>query len=303
MAIKVSSSKPATTDTSAALPLQSENAFGQLVRFWRTTQELSQAQLADRVEAAPRHISFLETGRSNPTREMVLRLAEALQLGERDTGTLLISTGFTHEPTPLNLNAAENRALKISLSMMLEKHDPYPALILNSIGDILLCNRSWLAMIQFAGLEEKFNQPGVNLFDFYFSEAGLRQHIANWEDLACFLLLRIKEQHLLTGNPKLAELSTWLQAYPGLPTNWAKRAMGANSLSLYDIHYQTAEHEEIFASRTLVTGIEPERNAAVGELQLHSFLPLNPATEAFWGKFSDLLIQDHPLLHSSAVES
>ncbi|WP_439133999.1 MmyB family transcriptional regulator [Pseudomaricurvus sp.] len=289
--------KQPPTETSTISQTASDNAFGQLIRFWRTTVGLSQAQLAASVEAAPRHISFLETGRSNPTREMVLRLAQALKLGERDIGTLLISAGFIHDPSPLNLHAEENQLLKDSLSMMLAKHDPYPALILNSIGDILLCNRSWLAMIQFAGLEDRLKQPVVNLLDFYFSEEGLRRHITNWEDLACFLLLRIKEQHLLTGNPKLAELSTWLQAYPGLPEKWAKRAKGAKSLSLYDIHYQSLEHNTSFASRTLVTGIEPERNAAIGELQLHSFLPLNTATQTFWESFSNMTVQDHPLLH------
>lgn len=295
--------KKTPADTSFTDQTTSANAFGQLIRFWRTTVGLSQAQLAANVEAAPRHISFLETGRSNPTRDMVLRLAQALKLGERDIGTLLISAGFIHDPSPLNLHAEENHLLKDSLSMMLAKHEPYPALVLNSIGDILLCNRSWLAMIQFAGLQDRLKQPVINLLDFYFSEEGLRRHIANWEDLACFLLLRIKEQHLLTGNPKLAELSTWLQAYPGLPKNWAKRAKGAKSLSLYDIHYQTAERTEVFASRTLVTGIEPERNAALGELQLHSFLPLNKATQTFWENSSSQVIQDHPLLYQLNTQS
>ncbi len=272
------------------------SAFGQLIRFWRTTLGLSQAQLAARVEAAPRHISFLETGRSNPTREMIQRLAEVLTLGERDVGTLLIAAGFVHEPPPLDLDAKENRPLKDSLSMMLAKHDPYPALVINSIGDIAMCNRSWLALMQIAQLDDRLMAPAVNLMDLYFSEAGLRRHIANWEELACFLLLKIKEQQILTNNPKLAELAEWLEAYPGLPSKWAMRAKDARQISHYDIHYQTPQMDQAIASRTLVTGIEPERHRVISEWQLHSFLPLNHATAELWQQLPLDRITQHPLL-------
>ncbi|GAB3091323.1 helix-turn-helix transcriptional regulator [Aestuariicella hydrocarbonica] len=288
----------ASPGTPPARPPSSENAFGQLIRFWRNTLQLSQAQLAASVEAAPRHISFLETGRSKPTREMVLRLAQALTLGERNLGTLLLAAGFTHDPAPLDLTDAKNRALKDSLSMILAKHEPFPALVINPIGDIVLCNRAWLAMIRSTNSLEQFEQPAANLLDFYFSEAGLRQHIVNWEELACFLLLKIKEQHLLTGDSKLKELSTWLQAYPGLPENWAQRAKGARQVSFYDVYYKTPVNEEIFASRTMITGVEPERNASVGELQLHAFLPLNTATRQQWEGFAETDIPEHPLLYT-----
>lgn len=260
------------------------NAFGQLTRFWRATLGLSQAQLAERVEAAPRHISFLETGRSNPTREMVLRIAQSLELPERDTGTLLIAAGFTVATSELDLHAPHNQALKQSLTLLLNKHDPYPALIINNIGDVLMCNQSWLAMLHYAGLDSQLDAPVVNLFHLYFSEDGLRQGIENWEELACFILLKIKEQQLLTGDSKLEELSEWLQAYPGLPKNWAKRARGIRSTSLYDIHYKDNAHR--FSSRTLVTGVEPGRNETYSQLELHSYFPLDAAAEAFWQQLS-----------------
>ncbi len=270
------------------------NAFGKLIRFWRTTLDLSQAQLAEKVEAAPRHISFLETGRSNPTRDMVTRIAQALELGARESSTLFNAAGFSIESSPIDINSPEHQKLKQTLAILLQKHEPYPALVINHIGDIVLGNRAWQAMMEFVGLREQLSRDEINLYHLYFSEEGLKQGIDNWEELACFLLLNIREQQMLTGNPRLEELSQWLQAYPGLPLDWAKRIKGIRNTSIYDIHYDAGPLQ--FLSRTLVTGVEPNRNETHSHLELHTFIPQNDATQAFWESLDLDNTVAHPLI-------
>lgn len=275
------------------------NTFGQLTRFWRSTLELSQAQLAERVETAPRHISFLETGRSKPTREMVLRLSSALELGQRDTDTLLMASGLVASPSQLDLNAPENAQLRRTVGMLLEKHEPYPAQIINNMGDVVMCNKAWLSMMDFAGIQQVIGprDPAqqTNLYHLYFSEDGLKQGIRNWEELACFILLKVKEQQFISADSKLEELSEWLQAYPGLPTDWARRAKNTKSTSTYDIKYQSATHK--FHSRTLITSIEANYNESNSQLKLHSCFPQNDDTKALWEGLNLSGYTGHPLIY------
>lgn len=274
------------------------NAFGKLVRFWRTTLDLSQANLAEKVEAAPRHISFLETGRSNPTRDMVSRIAQSLDLGARESSTLFAAAGFSIPPSPLYIDAPEHQMLKQTLGLLLQKHEPYPALVINHIGDIVLGNRSWQAMMEHIGLHEQLSRPEINLYHLYFSEEGLKRGIDNWEELACFLLLSIHEQQMLTGNTRLEELSQWLQAYPGLPLDWAKRTKGITNTSIYDVNYTDAGPLQ-FKSRTLITGVEPNRNETYSQLELHSFIPQNSATQEFWESLDLDNLACHPRITRS----
>lgn len=279
---------------SMAETANNRNAFGKLIRFWRTTLDLSQAQLAEKVEAAPRHISFLETGRSKPTRDMITRIAQALELGARETNTLFNAAGFSVESSPIDIHSPEHQKLKQTLALLLQKHEPYPALVINHIGDIVLGNRAWQAMMEFVGLTEQLSRHEINLYHLYFSEEGLKRGIDNWEELACFLLLNIRERQMLTGNPRLEELSLWLQAYPGLPQNWAKRTRGIRNTSIYDIHYDAGPLQ--FSSRTLVTGVEPDRNETHSQLELHSFIPQNESTQAFWESLDLDNTPSHPLI-------
>jgi len=275
------------------------NTFGQLTRFWRDTLELTQAQLAERVESAPRHISFLETGRSKPTREMVLRLSSALELGQRDVDTLLMASGLVATPTQLDLNARENSQLRRTVGMLLEKHEPYPAQIINNIGDVVMCNKAWLAMMDFAGIQQIIGprDPAhkINLFHLYFSEDGLKQNIVNWEELACFILLKVKEQQFISADSKLEELSEWLQAYPGLPKDWAKRAKNTKNTSIYNIVYKSGSHK--FHSHTLITSIEANYNESSSQLKLHSCFPINSATRVLWEGLNLDNYTDHPLVY------
>lgn len=268
-----------SNNKNGSVDIESTNAFGELLRFWRSTLELSQLTLAQKLETTPRHISFLETGRSQPSREMVMRLATTLELNERETGVMIIAAGLLPESQTLDVEAPENELLKQHIAWLLAKHEPYPAVVLNYIGDIVMSNQAWKKMA--AKMAHDASEETLrNVYNLYFSMDGFKSKIPKWTELTCSLLLRLQEQYCLTAHPKLAELLVWLKAYPDVPDNWAAMSKGKEHPSFYDITF--INNEQRVESRAVITAIEPQRNALIEQLQMHSYFPLDDETKALW---------------------
>ena len=121
--------------------------FGRFLKFWRGVHSLSQEQLADLINSSPRHISRLENGSSRPSQTIATDIAEALQLGQRDTNHLLIAAGFLPSNSELDFHAPELRWLRNTMTMSLKALDPYPAIVLNESSDILMVNRGWVGCL------------------------------------------------------------------------------------------------------------------------------------------------------------
>ncbi|GAA6151656.1 helix-turn-helix domain-containing protein [Pseudoteredinibacter isoporae] len=274
-----------------------EAAFGRMLKFWRSQMGLSQAQLSARLGTSSRHISFLETGRSRPSRGMIQRLQQEFELSSRENNVLLQSAGFL--PHSMVNPATMGKRLKRQMSWMLLKHEPYPSFIVNNLGDVLMFNRAWLNLMRQAGMRAGACEVGLqmNMYHLFFSEEGMRHLIEGWEDFSCALLLQVKEQQLLTNDAKLNELMEWLEAYPGIPANWPERARQVRFNSSYDIDVTLPESR--YRMKTVVTGIEPMNLSAGGTFKLHSYFPGDDATEAWWRTaaekdgYQDL---QHPLL-------
>lgn len=279
-------SPPATDDSQAG-------AFGRLLRFWRGVRGHSQAQLAHLLETPPRHVSFLETGRSNPSRSMIGRLAAVLALNERETNVMLVAAGLLPESQEVDLDTEKYQWLRGHLALLLRKHDPYPAIAVDRCGDIKMCNRAWILLVQ----AYLFGSPSLgraNVFHLYFSDEGLRQRMRDWERLACIMLLRVQEQQLLSGDARLAELVEWLQAYPGVPADWATRAQGSGASSGYEIYLQL--DDIVSHSLTVISNLEPVPDFSSPQVFIHNFFPRDRATEQLWlSLYSDRAL-DHPLL-------
>jgi len=275
-------------------------AFGRLLRFWRSVSGLSQAQLSHQLSTSPRHISFLETGRSQPSRAMVERLVKELCLSEREGNVLLLAAGLTPNESAVGLGGSEGRLLRRQIKLLLAKHEPYPAFVANNVGDIVMCNRAWLAMMSRVLPANK--RADINVYHLYFSEEGLRDLIGNWDELSCVLLLQVKEQQLLTGDEKLNELMQWLEAYPGIPQDWAQRAKSIRFASGYELAVQFDGRE--YSMDTVITGIDPMRMAMVSQLKLHSFYPSAEHTERWWqwnSEQPESMELAHPLLYSEQI--
>ncbi len=276
---------------------QQEAAFGRMLKFWRSQMGLSQAQLSARLGTSSRHISFLETGRSQPSRSMVQRLQQELGLSSRENNLLLQSAGFL--PNSMATRHSMGERLKAQMSWMLLKHEPYPAFIVNDLGDVLMFNRAWLSLMRQAGMKagSSASDLQMNMYHMFFSEEGMRYAIEGWEDFSCALLLQVKEQQLLTDDSKLNELMEWLEAYPGIPNNWPERARQVRFDSSYDIKVNLPLSS--YQMKTVVTGIEPMNLSAGGTLKLHSYFPGDNSTEQWWRSAAqqDAYLQlQHPLL-------
>lgn len=256
--------------------------FGELIKFWRSTLGYSQQQLAAKISTTPRHISFLETGRSQPIADMVERLSKALELDELGHNTLMSAAGLQSRLEPINLNLAEHQRLRRELSLPLQYHDPYPAVLVDQLGDIALFNRSWLNLLSLGGPIALNFPDRANLLDMYFATVGMRQNILDWEQFACVVLLRTKEQQILTGNERIGKLIEWLEAYEGVPENWALRGREDEKRNDSNYRFSLSIGEQNLAWKVVVLGAEPMRSNAASTLLMHQFFPANAATRALF---------------------
>lgn len=167
--------------------------FGEQLRHWRSVRSLSQLELALRAETSPRHLSFMETGRSRPTDEMVLRLAEALSLPLRERNALLRVAGFSPRFRETPLGAPELAPFRGIVDRMLSKHEPYPAFALDRWWDIVATNRAAERLLSALGASAS------NAIDAFLGEGPVRQKLDNWNEVAWTTVARLRTEISTSG--------------------------------------------------------------------------------------------------------
>ena len=174
-------------------------AFGVQLKDWRGRRRLSQLDLALSANVSARHIAFLETGRSNPSREMIGQLSEALAIPRADRDTLLTAAGFAQSYKRRDLEDAEMVHVRNAVSWTLERHDPYPALAVDRHWTLIMANVSATGLLAGAGIH-----PGDSMLDAALNSETLRDSIANWSDVAHHIHTRLRtESAYLGGDPIL----------------------------------------------------------------------------------------------------
>jgi transcriptional regulator with XRE-family HTH domain len=171
----------------APVPGIQASPFGQRLRQWRNARNLSQLELATTAGSTSRHVSFLETGRSRPTRAMVLRLADALEIGLRDRNLLLQVAGFAPAYPENPATAPELAPFGRIIDQLLTAHEPFPALVLDTYAQVIATNRA-SALLFGPGL------VGTNLIERYVGDAAAREAILNWAEVAWAGLARLRKQ-------------------------------------------------------------------------------------------------------------
>src|SRR5262245_55445511 len=166
--------------------------FGPLLRQWRVARRMSQERLASDAEVSTRHISFIENGRSAPSRSMVLVLASALDLPLRDRNVLLAAAGYAPAYRESALADAADSPLRQTLALVLRHQDPYPALGLTPLWDLIDLNRAALRV--FAHFMPEPLEPRIagNVMHALFHPDGLRRSVVNWDPVAEHLLARLR---------------------------------------------------------------------------------------------------------------
>jgi transcriptional regulator with XRE-family HTH domain len=222
-AIKVKSAMPP--------PGAGATPVGGLLRTWRERRRLSQLELAGAADISARHISFLETGRSVPSRGMLLRLAERLQIPLRERNALLMSAGYAPMYAERRLDDPALQQARKAVELVIAGHEPYPALAVDRHWTLVSANAAVGVLL--AGIEPRLLQPPVNVLRLGMHPEGLASRIVNYAQWRDHTLTRLRQQVSATADPILIEMLAGLESYPepsvGAPTATDGQAKSARA--------------------------------------------------------------------------
>jgi transcriptional regulator with XRE-family HTH domain len=208
-----------------AQQLDQRYQFGDLLRRWRQDRGVSQLALASDADVSPRHLSFVETGRSAPSRGLVLRLAEHLEIPLRGRNELLLAAGFAPEFSQSGLDAPVLSMVRVAIRQLLTGHNPYPALVVDRDWNLVEANASTDVLME--DVPDELAAGPFNVLRYSLHPAGLAPRILNLEQWREHVLGRLDRQVRATGDAGLAELYRELRAYPaGSPAG--RRAGGGS---------------------------------------------------------------------------
>ena len=186
---------------------------GALLREWRHRRRLSQLELALQAGVSSRHLSFVETGRSRPSPEMVLQLSEHLEVPLRDRNDLLLAAGYAPAFAQRELDAPEMGPVRDAIDQVLRGHEPYPALVVDRHWGLVAANRAVAPLIE--GVDEQLLEAPVNVLRLSLHPDGLAPRILNLYEWREHLLERLGREALQSGDPALVALHDELVTYPG----------------------------------------------------------------------------------------
>ncbi len=247
---------------------------GGLLREWRQRRHLSQLDLACEAEISTRHLSFVETGRASPSREMVLNLAERLEVPLRERNTLLVAAGYAPVFPERPLDDPALRAARRAIDLVLAGHEPYPALAIDRHWTLIASNKAFPPLL--AGVAPALLQPPVNVLRLSLHPDGVAPRIANLREWRSHLLDRLRRQIDIAPDPTLLELMKELREYPvpeGAGTTDGTMEYAGVVVPLRLIN---GGNTLSFFSTTMVFGTPVD--VTLSELALESFFPADAAT-------------------------
>jgi len=249
---------------------------GNLLREWRQRRRLSQLDFAVEAEISSKHLSFLETGRSRPSREMLLKLAELLEVPLRERNTLLISAGFAPIFSERKLDDPSLQVARDAMEMVLKGHEPYPALAVDRHWTLLAANRAVAPML--AGVKAELLAAPMNVLRASLHPDGLAPRIVNLDQWRAHIFARLRRQIEISADPVLTALLEELIAYPApaQPNHHARSE--SNNAFVVPIRLATPLGVLSFIGTTTVFGTPID--VTLSELALESFFPADAATAA-----------------------
>jgi transcriptional regulator with XRE-family HTH domain len=263
-------------DSRVLLSAQRDADIGALLRHWRSTRRLSQLALALDADISSRHLSFVETGRSRPSREMVLRLADAHEIPLRERNALLVAAGYAPQYFETGLGAPEMAQMRSAIELILGHQEPYPAFVLDRHWDIRMSNQAAPRCTRFLLGAEPTES---NMMRLVLHPNGLRPMMPNWEETAGDLIRDLHNQ--IAGSPsdeRSKELLAEVLAYPGVPARWRTRVIGVPTTPLLTTTFRKGEVELRFFS-TFTTFGTPQ-DVTLEELRIECSFPADEATAA-----------------------
>ncbi|MFI8307141.1 helix-turn-helix domain-containing protein [Streptomyces sp. NPDC085927] len=269
---------PGTTSAAA-------EGVGPLLRAWREQRRVSQLELALRADSSARHISFIETGRSRPSEQMVLRLAEHLDVPVRERNALLLAAGYAPRfpETPLDDPALD--ALREGMERLIGGYEPYPALVVDAMYDVVAANRG--VMMLFDGVPESLLVPPLNAVRLTLHPQGLAPRIRNLREWRGHLLGQMEQQIALRRSAPLRALYDEVAAFPVPepgPDEEAGEADGSQqsaSVAYFALPMRIEHEGRILSFVSSISTFNTPMDVTVAELAVETLLPADPATAKY----------------------
>ena len=248
---------------------------GQLLREWRTRRRLSQLDFAAEAEISSKHLSFLETGRSQPSRDMLLHLAELLEVPLRERNAMLIAAGFAPMFGERSLSDPALQAAREAVELVLKGHEPYPALAIDRHWMMLAANGAVASLL--GGIDPALLKPPVNVLRLSLHPDGLAPRIVNLPQWRAHLFARLRRQIDVSADPVLAALLDELAKYPAPAANAREARIDANAVA---IPFQIAFEGSVLSFISTTTVFGTPIDVTLSELALETFFPADAATAA-----------------------
>jgi transcriptional regulator with XRE-family HTH domain len=255
-------------------------SFARLLRMHRSRLRLSQEQLGLEADVSARHLSCLETGKSRPSREMVLLLARVLDLDLRDRNTLLVSAGFAPAYPASPLGSLDMAPVSRAIELLLQKQEPFGAVVVDRCWNVLRANAGARRLLErFLDAKRLPARIATNLVRATLHPGALRPHIVNWGEVAGVVLERLERaHHAHPEDDERRELLDEVRAYPDVGKVTATAPPGSGPAAV--LHIRRGAHElRLF---TLLTTIGTPLDVAAQELTLESFFPADGVTDRWF---------------------
>jgi len=239
---------------------------------WRRCRRFSQLQLALEAGVSARHLSFVETGRSRPSAELVLHLADRLDIPLRERNDLLLAAGYAPAYAERELDAREMGPVREAIERVLSAHEPYPALVVDRQWDLLVANRAFGALVE--GAAGHLLAPPVNVLRLSLHPEGLAPRIVNLQQWRTHLLERLRRATLATGDSALRALYEELVSYPGGNPRLSLGPTFAEVAVALRVRRRDTELSFISTRTSFGTALD----VTVAELSIESFFPTDTGT-------------------------
>jgi transcriptional regulator with XRE-family HTH domain len=263
--------------TSAPLQPTAADSFGTHLRHWRRHRRLSQLDLANEAQVSTRHLSSVETGRAEPSREMVLRLAERLEVPLRERNALLVAAGYAPMYRQRSLDDPALASARRAVELVLKGHEPFPALAVDRHWNLVAHNA--LVPLLMTGAAPALLEPPVNVLRLSLHPEGLAPRTANLAQWRAHLLERLQQQIAATGDAVLAALHDELAAYPAPSVGHDTPAAGGELAGVVVPFQLVTPHGVLsFISTTTIFGTPVD--VTLQELAVESFFPADAQTAA-----------------------
>ncbi|GAB2892946.1 helix-turn-helix transcriptional regulator [Streptomyces deserti] len=262
--------------TPASSAVSTAQGVGPLLRAWRERRRVSQLELALRADSSARHISFIETGRSRPSEEMVLRLAEHLDVPVRERNALLLAAGYAprYPETPLDDPALG--ALREGIERLISGYEPYPALVVDATYNVVAANRGVMMLLD--GIPEQLLTPPLNAMRLTLHPRGLAPRIRNLREWRGHLLAQMERQIALHRSAPLRALYEEVAAYPVPEAGPGQADEPADPVPYFALPMHIEHEGRTLSFISSISTFNTPMDVTVAELAIETLLPADPAT-------------------------